>query len=248
MIPLHDDNPTQRRPVVTVALIALCVLVYLWQSALGPRQGAAAVYSFGLIPAVLFGDAALPANLAVIPAGLTLVTSMFLHGGFMHLAGNMLYLWVFGNNIEDVCGHARFILFYLLCGLAAAFAQALPNPGSEIPMIGASGAISGVLGAYLVLFPHARVYTLVPLGLVFFARIKAGWLLGFWFVFQLLSGLGSNLAQGGVAFWAHIGGFVAGVPLIWLLRDRSYRPLRVGRAPGRSRIPDTGRRRPGPWG
>jgi rhomboid family protein len=247
MIPLHDDNPTRRQPIVTIALIVTCVLVYLWQSSLGPRQGAAAVYSFGFIPAVVLGDATLPANLAVIPAGLTLFTSMFLHGGFMHLAGNMLYLWVFGNNIEDVCGHGRYILFYLLCGSAAAFAQALPNPGSEIPMIGASGAISGVLGAYLVLFPHARVYTLVPLGIVFFARIKAGWLLGFWFVFQLLSGLGSSSAEGGVAFWAHVGGFLAGVPLIWLLRDRSYRPLRGARAPGRSRIPDTGVRRRGPW-
>jgi membrane associated rhomboid family serine protease len=248
MIPLHDDNPTRRKPIVTIALIVTCVLVYFWQSSLGPRQEAALVYGLGFIPAVLLEGATLPANLALVPAELTLLTSMFLHGGFMHLAGNMLYLWVFGNNIEDVCGHGRFVLFYLLCGLAAAFAQALPNPGSEIPMIGASGAISGVLGAYLVLFPHARVYTLVPLGIVFFTRIKAGWLLGFWFVFQLLSGFGANPAEGGVAFWAHVGGFVAGVPLIWLLRDRSYRPLRVGRAPGRSRIPDTGRRRPGPWG
>ena len=158
---------------------------------------------------------------------MTLVTSMFLHGGFMHLAGNMLYLWVFGNNIEDVCGHGRFILFYLLCGLAAAFAQALPDPGSEIPMIGASGAISGVLGAYLLLFPHARVCTLVPIGFVFFTTIRAGWLLGFWFVFQLLSGLGSNPAEGGVAFWAHIGGFVAGLPLI-LAAARPELPARRG--------------------
>jgi len=246
MIPLHDDNPTRRQPIVTIALIVTCVRVFLWQSALPPRQETAVVYSFGFIPAVLLGGASLPAELAVIPAGMTLFTSMFLHGGFMHLAGNMLYLWVFGNNIEDVCGHGRFILFYLLCGLAAAFAQALPNPGSEIPMIGASGAISGVLGAYLVLFPHARVYTLVPIGFVFFMQIKAGWLLGFWFVFQLLSGFGANPAEGGVAFWAHVGGFVAGVPLIWLLRDKSYRPRRGGRVPGRTRIPDTSRRR-GPW-
>jgi len=247
MIPLHDDNPTRRQPIVTIALIVACVLIFFWQSALPPQREAAVIYSFGFIPAVLLGGASLPAELAVIPAGMTLFTSMFLHGGFMHLAGNMLYLWVFGNNIEDVCGHGRFILFYLLCGLAAAFAQALPNPGSEIPMIGASGAISGVLGAYLVLFPHARVYTLVPIGFVFFMQIKAGWLLGFWFVFQLLSGFGANPAEGGVAFWAHVGGFVAGVPLIWLLRDRSYQPRRGGRALGRSRIPDTSRRRSGPW-
>jgi membrane associated rhomboid family serine protease len=247
MIPLHDDNPTTRKPIVTIALIVTCVLVYLWQSQLGPRQQAALAYGFGFVPALLFTDARLPAQLPHLPAAMTLLSSMFLHGGFMHLAGNMLYLWVFGNNIEDVCGHLRFALFYLLCGLAAAFAQALPDPASEIPMIGASGAISGVLGAYLVLFPHARVYTLVPIGLIFFTTIKAGWLLGFWFIFQLVSGLSVNPAEGGVAFWAHIGGFVAGVALIWVLRDRNYRP-RTGRArvPGRSRIPETSRRS-GPW-
>jgi membrane associated rhomboid family serine protease len=245
MIPLHDLNPTTRKPIVTVALIVTCVLVFLWQSSLGPQQGAAAVYSFGFIPAVLFTDASLPAELARVPATMTLLTSMFLHGGFMHLAGNMLYLWIFGNNIEDACGHVRFALFYALCGLAAAFAQALPDPASEIPMIGASGAISGVLGAYLLLFPHARVYTLVPIGFVFFTTIKAGWLLGFWFVFQLLSGIGSNPAEGGVAFWAHIGGFVAGMALIWPFREKGFR-ARLSRARGRSRIPDTSRRS-GPW-
>ena len=147
MIPIHDDNPTHRWPIVTVSLIVACVLIFFWQVSLGPRAGTAAVYSFGFIPAVLFTDASLPPELAVVPAGATLFTSMFLHGGFMHLLGNMLYLWVFGNNIEDVCGHGRFLLLYQLCGLAAAFAQALPNPTSEVPMIGASGAISGVLGA-----------------------------------------------------------------------------------------------------
>ncbi|MDX1541009.1 MAG: rhomboid family intramembrane serine protease, partial [Geminicoccaceae bacterium] len=157
MIPLYDDNPTVRTPYLTVGLIAACIMVFLWQVSLGPRLGQAAVYSFGFIPAVFFDQANLPAELAVIPSGLTLFSSMFMHGDLMHLAGNMLYLWIFGNNIEDVCGHGRFIAFYLLCGIAAAFAQALPDPGSEIPMIGASGAISGVLGAYLLLFPHARV-------------------------------------------------------------------------------------------
>ena len=176
------------------------------------------------------------------------MTSMFLHGSFMHLAGNMLYLWVFGNNIEDVCGHVRFVLFYLLCGLVAAFAQALPNPASEVPMIGASGAISGVLGAYLLLFPHARVRVLIPLFLVFFTTIRAGWLLGFWFVFQLLSGLGSRSAEGGVAFWAHVGGFIAGLgPDLRVARpavpDPARRPPARSLAPARDR-----RRRPGPWG
>jgi membrane associated rhomboid family serine protease len=252
MIPIHDDNPTHRKPIVTIALIATCILVYFWQASLGPRAGAAAVYSFGFIPAVLFDAAELPAELAVVPATLTLFTSMFLHGGFMHLAGNMLYLWVFGNNIEDACGHGRFLLFYLLCGVAAAFAQALPDPDSEIPMIGASGAISGVLGAYLVLFPHARVHVLVPFVIFFFTTIRAGWLLAFWFAFQLLSGATADPTQGGVAFWAHVGGFVAGVPLIFLLRDRDFkaRHPRLGQRPppGRSRIPPTGRGRPGPWG
>jgi membrane associated rhomboid family serine protease len=246
MFPIHDDNPTHRLPIVTIALIAACVLVYFWQVSLGPQAGAAAVYSFGFIPALLFTDAQLPPDLAVIPASATLFSSMFLHGGFMHLAGNMLYLWVFGNNIEDVCGHGRFLAFYLACGVAAAFAQALPDPSSEVPMIGASGAISGVLGAYLLLFPRARVYVLIWFGLVWLWPIPAGWLLGFWFIFQLLNGLWSGPSQAGVAFWAHIGGFVAGMALILVLRDRRYRVGggRRARGTGRSRIPRT---RSGPW-
>jgi len=248
MIPLHDDNPTSRRPVVTVALIATCVLVYFWQVSLPPQQAQAVVYSYGFVPALLFTDVSLPAELVRVPATMTLVTSMFLHGSFMHVAGNMLYLWVFGNNIEDVCGHLRFVLFYLLCGLVAAFAQALPDPASEVPMIGASGAISGVLGAYLLLFPHARVRTLVPLfPFIFTPSIPAGWLLGFWFVFQLLSGLRSSPAEGGVAFWAHVGGFIAGCGLIFVLRDRQFRSRLGARRRGRSRLPESTRRR-GPWG
>ena len=246
MIPIHDNNPTHRTPIVTIALIATCVLVFFWQASLGPHAGQAAVYSFGFIPALLFTDASLPPELAVVPAGATLFTSMFLHGGFMHLAGNMLYLWVFGNNIEDVCGHPRFLLFYLLCGVAAAFAQALPNPASEVPMIGASGAISGVLGAYLLLFPHARVYVLVPFFIFWTYQVPAGWLLGFWFLFQLWSGLASDPTQPGVAFWAHIGGFLAGMVLIFLFRDRRFTIGGGRRASmrGRSRIPTT---RSGPW-
>jgi membrane associated rhomboid family serine protease len=245
MIPLYDDNPTTRKPYVTVALIVTCVLVWLWQVSLPGRAAQAAVYSFGFIPAVFFNQADLPSELALIPSGATLVSSMFLHGDLMHLAGNMLYLWVFGNNIEDACGHVRFILFYLLTGFAAAFAQALPDVASEIPMIGASGAISGVLGAYLLLFPHARVYVLIPFGLIFVHQIRAGWLLAFWFVFQLLSGAMTYGAEGGgVAFWAHIGGFVAGVPLILLFRDKAHLTQRRS---GRSRIPRVQKGRPGPW-
>jgi membrane associated rhomboid family serine protease len=244
MFPIHDDNPTERTPIVTVALIGACVLVFFWQASLGVREGAAAIYSFGFIPAVFFDAAELPAELAVIPSGATLVSSMFLHGGLMHLAGNMLYLWVFGNNVEDAMGHGRFTAFYLLCGAAAAFAQALPDPASEIPMIGASGAISGVLGAYLILFPHARVFVLIPFGFMFLHAIPARWLLVFWFGFQLLSGVMADPAEGGVAFWAHVGGFLAGMALVPFMRDRSFR---ARRAPRGSRMPRI-QRRSGPWG
>lgn len=252
MFPLKDNIPSHRRPYVTVALIAACVLVYGWQSSLAGEASLMAVYAYGFIPAVLFGEASLPPEVAVLPAAATVVTSMFLHGGLMHLAGNMLYLWVFGNNIEDNLGHGRFVVFYVLCGIAAAFAQALPDPSSVIPMIGASGAISGVLGAYLVLYPHARVHVIIPFGFLFLHTIRAGWLLGFWFVFQVLSGVFSSSTGGGVAWWAHVGGFVAGMALILVMRDRSRKlwqgpPTRgTAKRRGRSRLPSTRKR--GPWG
>lgn len=248
MIPLYDDNPTSRTPYVTIGLIAACILIYLWQWWLNARQEYLAVLGLGFIPAVLFDSAALPPGVALVPAEATLVTSMFLHGGFWHLAGNMVYLWVFGNNIEDVCGHARFLAFYLLAGLAAALAQAAVDPDSVIPMIGASGAISGVLGAYLVLFPHARVYVLIPFFIIFMYYMPAKWLLGFWFVFQLISGVIANPGDGGVAFWAHIGGFVAGMALILVFRDRNA--IQRSRQRARSRIPPTWARKRarGPWG
>jgi len=145
MIPLHDDNPTAIKPYVTVALIASCTAVFLWQLSLG-AAAERAVYALGVIPAVLFDNITLSPEVAIVPPVATIVTSMFLHGGWMHLIGNMLYLWIFGNNVEDVMGHGRFIIFYLLCGTAAVFAQVLPDPASTTPMIGASGAISGVLG------------------------------------------------------------------------------------------------------
>ena len=156
MIPLRDDNPTTITPIVTVGIIVLCSLVFLWQQSLSQHAGAVAVYAYGVIPTVLFGNDSLPPELARIPPELTILTSMFMHGGWMHIIGNMLYLWIFGNNIEDVLGHVRFVLFYLLCGTAAALAQSLADTHSEVPMIGASGAIAGVLGAYLVLFPRAH--------------------------------------------------------------------------------------------
>lgn len=221
MIPLHDDNPTEITPVVTVAVIVLCVLIFLWQASLGGPGFQAAVYSLGVIPAVLLDQTRLPAELALIPPAFTVVTSMFLHGGFMHLAGNMLYLWIFGNNVEDAMGHVRFVIFYLLCGVAAVAGQVLQNPASVIPMIGASGAISGVLGAYLLLYPHARVLVLIPFGFYSrMVRMPAGWVLGLWFVIQIISSLAADPNSAGVAWFAHIGGFIAGMALIPVFKYR----------------------------
>jgi membrane associated rhomboid family serine protease len=222
MIPLRDYNPIRIRPVVTIGLIALCILVFLWQLTL-PEGGQAAVYSLGLIPAVFLGGAELPPELQAVPAPLTLITSMFLHGGLLHLGGNMLYLWIFGDNIEDRMGRFRFLAFYLICGIAAAFAQALPDANSVVPMIGASGAVSGVLGAYLVLYPRAKVLVAVPLLIVFYTfHLPALAVLGVWFAGQLLSSMAQEAGQAGIAFRAHIGGFVAGILLIRLfLRDSS---------------------------
>jgi membrane associated rhomboid family serine protease len=228
VLPLHDDNPTTTRPCVTVGLMIANVLAYLWQHLLlSPETAGRVVHALGVIPAVLLGREALPAEVALLPAPATLFTSMFLHGGLLHLAGNMLYLWIFGNNIEDAMGHVRFLVFYLLCGVAAVYAQALPNAGSIVPMIGASGAISGVLGAYLLLYPRARVLLGLPLGflIVQFGRFPAGWVLVAWFVMQLLMG-GMNATrpagiEGGVAFGAHVGGFVAGLLLVTLFKRRN---------------------------
>lgn len=221
MIPLRDDNPTRTTPFVNYALIASCVAVFLWQLSLGPRMEAA-IYAFGLIPDVLLGDARLPPEFAAVPAWMTVFTSMFLHGSVMHLLGNMLYLWIFADNVEDRLGHGRFVAFYLLCGIGAALAQALPDPGSQIPMVGASGAISGVLGAYMLLFPRAHVLVLIPLGvLTRIVHLPALLVLGLWFALQLLSEMMAPAGGGGVAFRAHIGGFVAGMALLPFFNRRS---------------------------
>jgi membrane associated rhomboid family serine protease len=223
MIPLHDDNPTSTPPLVTVTLLVTCVLVFLWQLSLGDRLEQM-IYSLGVIPATVVGGATLSPELQVVPTWMTVFTSMFMHGGWMHLIGNMLYLWIFGNNVEDAMGHAKFAVFYLLCGAAAAMAQALPDPDSTIPMIGASGAISGVLGAYLLLYPHARVLVVVPLGILLYSlRVRAGVVLAFWFLMQLLSSALSGSQEGGVAFGAHIGGFVAGMLLVSLFKHPQVR-------------------------
>lgn len=224
MIPLRDDNPSQIRPIVTYLLIGLCVLVFIWQFMLGPEGGQRAVYSLGVIPARLLGHGELDPSLVVVGPWTTVFTSMFMHGGVMHLLGNMLYLWIFGDNVEDSMGHVRFIIFYLLCGVAAVFAQALPEPTSQVPMIGASGAISGVLGGYLLLFPHARVLVAIPLGFVMqMTRLPALWVLLLWFGLQLLSNVLQGGAGAGVAFRAHIGGFVAGMALVALFKRRDVR-------------------------
>lgn len=205
MIPLRDVVPSRTWPFVTVIIIALNTLVFLHQFSLSERAELAFVYAFGLIPSDLTFTA--------------LVTSMFVHGDVLHFAGNMLYLWIFGDNVEDRFGHGRFVVFYLLCGGAAAAGQIFSNPASTIPMIGASGAIAGVLGAYFVLYPHSRVLTLFPFPLML-VEVPAIVLLGLWFLMNLLSGLGSigRMDMGGVAFWAHAAGFAAGGAACFVFR------------------------------
>jgi len=225
--PLKDINPTQRFPLVTIGLILSNVIVFVYELSLG-MQLDAFIAAYGAIPYELTHGVDLvgrdPANPIIHTKGppihyLTVFSSMFIHGGFLHLFGNMLYLWIFGNNIEDVLGPAKFLLFYVACGLIAALAHVIMQPGSTIPTVGASGAVSGVLGAYLIAYPRARVLTLVFV--VFFVRVMlvpAGVLLVFWFAIQMFSGFSSlGLRGGGVAWFAHIGGFLAGIGLIKLM-------------------------------
>lgn len=218
MIPYKDDNPTRTIPFVTVGLIAMNIFVFIVQL-MAEAEQADIAYSFGAIPSSMFGGG----PVQPIPAYLTIFSSMFMHGGFFHIGGNMLYLWIFGNNVEDTLGHMKFVFFYLFCGIAAALSHALLNPSSTVPMIGASGAISGVLGAYLVLFPHARVHTVVFLGFfVQVIRVPALIVIGFWAIIQVLNGLIAQgmAGQGGVAWFAHVGGFIAGFILIRLWSKR----------------------------
>lgn len=225
MFPLRDDNPTTITPFVTWAVIAFNVIVFLYQVSLGPRGSQLFVYQYGAIPAVVAGETRLPDAIGAIPPVLTILTGMFLHGGWMHLIGNMWFLWIFGNNIEEAMGSLRFVFFYLICGFLASATHILFNASSTLPMIGASGAVAGVLGAYLMLYPRARVLTFIFL--VFFIRlmyIPAGFMLGYWFLIQLLntSAAGSR-SSGGVAVWAHVGGFIAGVLLIGVFKKREVR-------------------------
>lgn len=222
MIPLRDDNPTSIVPWVTIFVIILCILAFLWELSVMATSDQVAITALSFIPSTLLAGRQIPVEIAIVPPSVTLITSMFLHGGWMHLIGNMLYLWIFGNNVEDAMGHKRFIVFYLVCGVIAALAHGLPNPNSDIPTLGASGAISGILGAYLLLYPHARVLVFIPLG--FLSRaiyLPAGWALGFWFAIQLVSSASSDSSGGGVAWGAHIGGFVAGMLLIPFFRYKN---------------------------
>ena len=209
MIPLRDIIPSRTTPVVTVALITINVLVFLYELSLGRAVDAFTLY-WGLVPAAF--------------SWVAVFTSMFLHGGFLHVAGNMLYLWIFGDNVEDRMGHGRFLVFYLLCGVAAALAQTITAPDSVIPMVGASGAIAGVMGAYFVLYPKSRIVTLIPIFFFFqVIEVPAILFLGIWFLMQFLSGLGSIVSvasgsTGGVAFWAHVAGFVAGLSGVVVFR------------------------------
>lgn len=220
MIPLYDELPTKRFPVMTITLIFINVLVFIYELSLGPKLGSF-VAQWGLIPYEITHFVDVPPA-SVRPIFLTIFTSMFLHGSLMHLGGNMLYFWIFGNNIEDIMGPIKFFIFYILCGISAAFFQILFSPNSTVPMIGASGAISGILAGYFVLFPYAKVYTLF--WFFIFIRIiplPAGLILGFWFLMQLISGIASLGMQtyGGVAWFAHIGGFLAGLFLINIFKE-----------------------------
>jgi len=210
VIPLKDENITLSTPILSYAIIGVCVVIFLIQISSAGFDNGNLFYSYGVVPTSLLGTEALPNDLNKIDPYLTLITSMFMHGGFMHLIGNMLYMWIFADNIEDDLGKVKFILFYLASGVVAAMTQVYLNVNSTIPMVGASGAISGVLGAYMVRYPKNKVLVLIPLG--FFTqlvKIPAMFVLGFWFILQFISSSGSS-SQGGVAYGAHIGGFVFG--------------------------------------
>jgi membrane associated rhomboid family serine protease len=225
VIPLYDRNPTRRFPIVTVSLIAVCFVVFLYELSITMGGGGDAALerffgTWGAVPSKI--TASIDAGNYVSQATLGIITSIFLHGGWLHILGNMLYLWIFGNNVEDRLGRVGFLLFYLVGGIVAALTQVAIDPGSTQPLVGASGAIAAALGAYIVLFPGARILSLVFLGFFYqLLNVPALVILGFWFVLQLISGFGSlggDTASGGVAFFAHIGGFAFGMVIGALIR------------------------------
>lgn len=230
MFPIRDDNPNILIPYVTYGIVGINILVWVLFQGMG-TQVAQSVCQLGLIPGELLGHLSEyrgvelgPGNVCTLnesTAWITPFTSMFTHGGWMHIIGNMWFMWVFGDNVEDSMGHVRFAIFYVLCGLAAAALQVLADPDSAIPMVGASGAIGGVMGAYILLYPRVSVHMLIILGFyVTTIAVPAMVMLGYWFVVQLVSGFASTSGQGGVAFWAHVGGFVAGAILVLIFKDK----------------------------
>ncbi|OOG20776.1 rhomboid family intramembrane serine protease [Thioalkalivibrio denitrificans] len=231
MFPIRDDNPHFLTPYVTYALIGLNAGTWFFVQGLGtPAALGQSICMFGVIPAELLGTLPSGTRVALGPdlvcvidqgsAWYTPVTSMFMHGGWFHLIANMWFLWIFGNNVEDAMGHLRFAVFYLLCGLAAVGAQVAAGPESAIPMVGASGAIGGVMGAYVLLYPRVNVHMLVFFGFIFVVAVPAVFMLGYWFLLQLIGGLGTlGDDGGGVAFWAHAGGFAAGMMLVPLFKN-----------------------------
>jgi len=226
MIPIRDTIPSRHVPVTTWALIAINVTAFFWQLTLPAEAARNAIFLFGIVPA-RFTNPSWAADVGFPHSFLPFITTMFLHGGWLHVIGNMWVLWIFGDNVEDRMGHARFLVFYVLCGILAGAAHVYFNPQSVVPTIGASGAIAGVMGAYFVLYPRAKVITLIPiLFYPLFVELPAYVFLGVWFAAQLLSGTASMVAPeeaGGIAFLAHVGGFVAGVLLHWPFLRRSER-------------------------
>lgn len=220
-LPLHDGVPLKnlRAPLATRALIVVCAIFYLF-TFYGPLGEDSVVAGFGLIPSVLFGTEILPAGYPFVPVELTLVTSIFLHVSLFHLVGNMLFLWVFGDNVEDAMGHGRFLVFFVLCGAAASLVHAFVEPDSHRPLIGASGGVSGVVAAYLILYPRVRIWGLFLKGIPL--RLPAYWAIGFWFVLQFAAAFFGG--DDGVGWFAHLGGFIAGALLIPLMRHR-YDPV-----------------------
>ena len=231
MIPLKDDNPTSGKPIVSYSIIFFCAIIFFAQLGLNELELREFTYSYGLIPSVLMGIDQLPDNLNKISPVGTIFTSMFMHGGWMHLIGNMLYLWIFADNIEDDLGTLNFVIFYFASGVGAAMSQVIVDINSQIPMIGASGAIGGVLGAYLINYPNARVLVLIPLG--FFSqliKIRALYVLGFWFILQFINSFLSSSSGGGVAYAAHIGCFISGVILILFFNKKNMGKVRKSKS------------------
>lgn len=219
MLPLKDINPTEKKPVVTISIIIACTLVYFHESSLSEPALRNLIYNFGFVPARFFSP-----DTGILEKMLPVFTSMFLHGSFLHIAGNMLYLWIFGNNVEDRLGHIPFLIFYFLSGTVAALAQGIVNVNSNVPMIGASGAIAGVLGAYLVLFPGARIVTLIIFYFITVQELPSYIVISLWFIIQFFNSLWSLAGiETGVAYLAHVGGFVAGLVLVNFFPKRKTR-------------------------